>query len=253
MAIHEKEEENYKNLVRAVFLLQSDQPTEPVDTVYLHGLSKGMIYSTQPNLFETAVNLVNSKKSRFITFNGSDGEGMPPQNQPGAAWPGKDWYLEEFKDLSIDTLLLFPTGPGLHTRDEADKFILLAKEFGWSSTAILSVGYHSVRSMSCMVAAMETNNYFLEAHFIIPSTTDAWSPMLGSQGLSITDTFTEIGEKEIPNVLKYWERGGANPPNSWRSGYAVPPEYLFHYLQYRREIVDQQRFPLFPLETPAIS
>ena len=245
--MNEIDTENYKNLVRAAFLLQSDQPQEPVDTIYLHGLSEGMINSTEPNLFEIAVDYLKSKKSESISFNGSDGEGMPPQNQPGTAWPGKDFYLSHFTEASVEPKLLIPTGPGLHTRDEADKFINLAQQMGWRSAAILSVGYHSVRSMSCMVAAMETNNYFLEAHFIVPPTTDAWSPMLGSQGIQQTNTFTEITEKEIPNVFKYWERGGANPPDSWRSGYAVPSEYLFHYLQYRREIVDQQRFPLFPL------
>ena len=36
-------QENYGNLVRAAILLQSDQPREPVDTIYLHGLSEGMI------------------------------------------------------------------------------------------------------------------------------------------------------------------------------------------------------------------
>lgn len=241
----EAAEESYKNLIRAAMLLQSDQPLESVDAVYLHGLSEGMIYSTRPNLFEIAADYLTNKRSRWISFNGSDGEGMPPQDRPGAAWPGKKFYLEAFKELSSDHALI-PTGPGLHTRDEADKFITLAKEIDWRSGGILSVGYHCVGSMSCMVAAMETQNYFMELHFINPPSTDSWYPMLGSQGVSETNTFTEILE-EIPRILRYWERGGANPPDSWRSGFAVPPEYLFHYLQYRNEIVQKQKFPLFPI------
>lgn len=244
----ERIEKNYTNLAKAAFLLQSDQPQNPVDVLYLHGLSRGMVYSTQPNLFKIAINYLKEQRVKCISFNGSDGEGMPPQNQPGAAWPGKDFYINAFSEQLIESRFLIPTGPGLHTRDEADKFIDLAKQMSWRSVAILSVGYHSVRSMSCMVAAMETKGYFISTHFIVPPTTEAWSPMLGSQGVKETDTFTEIGEKEIPNILKYWERGGANPPDSWRAGYAVPAEYLFHYLQYRKEIVAQQKFPLFPVE-----
>lgn len=240
-------EEIYCNLVRAAMLLQSDQPREPVDTIYLHGLSEGMIYSTHPNLIEITKRHLIAQRATWISFNGSNGEGMPPQNQRGAAWPGKDWYLSKFRELSIAPNLLIPTGPGFHTRGEADKFVILAKERGWKSGGILSVGYHCVRSMSCMVAAMETQDYFLRLHFIAPQSTDPWFPMLGSQGVSETDTFTEIVEGEIPRILRYWERGGANPPESWRSGFAVPPKYLFHYLQYRNEIIQKQKFPLFPI------
>ena len=243
-------EQDYSNLARAAFLLQSDQPKNPVDTIYIHGLSRGMVFSTDPSLFGIAAEYLRAGKANYISFNGSDGEGMPPQDQPGAAWPGKDFYIDNLNSRGIGKERRFPTGPGLHTRDEADKFISLAKEMEWRSAGILSVGYHSIRSMSCMVAAMETQNYFLSAHFIVPPTTDAWSPMLGSQGVEETYTFREIAEKEIPSILRYWQRGGANPPDSWRAGYAVPPAYLFHYMQHRDEIVAQQTFPLFPLETP---
>ena len=240
-------EQNYQDLTRATMLLQSDQPRDFVDALYLHGLSEGMLYSTYPNLFDFAEDRAREYVAKFIAFNGSDGEGMPPQDQPGAAWPGKNWYIDELTQYPIFADKLKPTGAGRHTREEADKFISLAKEMGWRSAAILSVPYHSVRSMSCMVAAMETQNHFLEAYFLVAPSTDAWRPMLGSQGVEQTDTFTEIAQKEIPSILRYWERGGANPPDSWRAGYGVPARYLFHYLQYRSGIVDQQKFPLFPL------
>ena len=67
-------QENYGNLVRAAILLQSDQPREPVDTIYLHGLSEGMIYSTRPNLFEIAKSYLITQRATWISFNGSNGE-----------------------------------------------------------------------------------------------------------------------------------------------------------------------------------
>ncbi|OGE18072.1 hypothetical protein A3F00_02045 [Candidatus Daviesbacteria bacterium RIFCSPHIGHO2_12_FULL_37_11] len=233
--MNERVEPNYQDLIRAAMLLQSDRPINSVDTIYLHGLSEGMINSTHPNLFEIAADYQRSKKAGCISFNGSDGEGMGEQNYPGAAWPGKDWYFRKFNETYVGYYDLIPTGLGLHTRDEADKFIILSKEKAWTSGGILSVGYHSVRSMSCMVAAMETQNYFMRLHFIMPPSTDPWYPMLGSQGIDKTNTFTEI-ESEVSRIFNYWEKG-----------YGASPKYLFHYLQYREEIVKQQKFPLFPL------
>ena len=71
--------ENYTDLIKAVMLLQSDKPNAPVDTLYLHGLSEGMINSTVPNLIEIAADYQKRQLSRYISFNGSDGEGMGEQ------------------------------------------------------------------------------------------------------------------------------------------------------------------------------
>ena len=244
----ENTERMLQDMVRAAWLLQSDQPPKRmgvIEIAYLHGLSRGMEESA--DLFRLITDYAG-KYACGVSFNGSDGRGMPPQDKPGAAWPGKDWYIEELTAQKLLGTRLYPTRPGLHTRDEADAFIELSEECGWKSASIFSVGYHSVRSMSCMIAAMETAGYFMRLHFIVPPTTNAWHPIKGSQGVADTITFEEIEKKEISNVLKYWERGGADPPNSWRAGYTVPPKYLFHYLQYRDEIVATQKFPLFPLE-----
>jgi|SRR3989344_352175 len=237
--------ENYTDLIKAVMLLQSDKPNAPVDTLYLHGLSEGMINSTVPNLIEIAADYQKRQLSRYISFNGSDGEGMGEQNYPGAAWPGKDWYYRKLVEEDTNYYSIVPTNPGLHTRDEADKFIEKSKERSWKSGAILSVGYHCVRSISCMIAAMETQNYFMFLHFITPPQTNPWYSMVSSQGLKRINTFDEIDD-EIKRIFSYWDKGGANPPESWRSGYAVPPKYLFHYLRNRDEIVNLQKFPLFP-------
>lgn len=233
----------YADLARAAMMLSSDQSMR-VNVVYLHGLSRGMVESA--NLFDVAVNFSHNG-GNIISFNGSDGEGMGGQNYPGAAWPGKKWYIEEFSRLGKNEHGLAPTGPGLHTRDETDKLVALVKKNGWKSVGVLSVAYHAVRSMSCLVASMDTAGYWFRAYFVAPPTTNWWLSMKGSQGLEETNSFRESEVEAKKVVEKYWQ-GGTGEPGYWKKGWGVPPKYLFHYLEHRDQIVAEQKFPLFLLE-----
>ena len=242
----------YADLARAAMMLSSDQPKGLVDALYLHGLSNGMVESAK--LFDVALSFFyTTSSSPVIAFNGSDGEGMGDQNKPGAAWPGKRWYIEELsrmledEECPVPKAHLIPTGPALHTREETDKLVALAKERGWKSVGILSVAYHAVRSMSCLVASMDTAGYWMKAYFITPPTTSWWSQMKGSQGLEETDSFRE-SEKEAKKVVESYWKNGEGESEYWKKGYGIPPKYLFHYLQYRDQIVAEQKFPLFELK-----
>lgn len=208
---------------RLALILSSDRPPEKVDAIYLHGLSEGMIQSG--NLFD----LVTNFDASVISFNGSDGEGMGNQNRPGAAWPGKDWYV---KNLSSPGKRLVPTGPGLHTRDETDKLVLLAQKEGWKSVAIASVAYHSVRSMSCVVASMEALGYWFRAHFAAPPTTNWGLRMLGSQGLSETDSYDESMKDAEKTIVKYWQNGEGEP-DYWKKAWGAPPPVILDFLRRR--------------------
>lgn len=97
--------------------------------------------------------------------------------------------------------------------------------------------------MSCLVASMDAANYWMSAYFSSPPRTNWWHPMVLSQGIGIGTSFQEA-RGEVGKIVEYWEKGGANPPDSWRAGWGVPPAHLFHYLHRRDEIVAAQKFPL---------
>ncbi|MDO8557247.1 MAG: hypothetical protein Q7R98_02175 [Candidatus Jorgensenbacteria bacterium] len=234
-------EKAYLDLFRAATMLSSDRPSDKVNAVYLHGLSEGMVESA--GIFKKAVDMVTfgsmGRQAEFIAFNGSRGEGMGEQNRPGAAWPGSEYYIKELTteltshhSLANTPNILVPTGPGFHTRSETDELVLTAKERGWKSVAIMSVAWHSVRSMSCVVASMYALGYQFKAYFVTPNSTNWWLPMKGSQGIADTIPFAEV-LAEIDRILKYWSRGEGD---GWRKGYGAPPEMLFDYLHKREEI-----------------
>ena len=222
----EAKERDLLDIIKAAFLLSSDDPPFLVDAVYLHGVSKGMALSA--NLFDEAAAFIRQRRAKYIAFNGSDGEGMGAQNRPGAAWPGKDWYISELS-ARVRPEILIPADPGLHTRGEADGLVRLAQQREWKSVVVVSSAYHSVRAMSCIVASIISLGYPLDAYFHTPSSTDWQMPIKGSQGIKDTDSSREA-EEEIARILKYWRFGALD---GWGKQWAAPASVLFEYLEKR--------------------
>ena len=220
--------EQWQDLVRLLLFLLGDKPAQELDAVYLHGLSEGMIANWE--LFEHAVYQAGILIP--IAFNGSDGEGMGYRNYPGAAWPGADWYIREFLKLEVNPKQLIPAGPGLHTRGETDALIELCKKREWKQVGVLTVPYHYPRVFCCLVKGMQEAEYY-PAIYAIPPTAPPknwWQIMLGSQGKEFALPFNEIA-KEIGNFFGYQEKA-----------YSASSADLFHYLQHREEIMEQQKF-----------
>lgn len=200
-----------------------------VDAVYLHGLSEGMVASC--DLFGLVADFVSAGRTGVVAFNGSDGRGMPPQDKPGAAWPGSEWYQKELRARGISPAVLVPTRDGLHTRDECDAFVELAKERGWRSVAITTLPFHWPRVLACLVGAMENAGYKLFACFLRPETVRLYYPMVGSQGLEQNSTFICEAGGDVLRLFKYWDKGREN--DAWRNAWGAPPEEIFHYLDQR--------------------
>lgn len=200
-----------------------------VDAVYLHGLSEGMVASC--SLFDLVANFVGSGKAGFAVFNGSDGRGMLPQDKPGAAWPGSDWYRRELSMRGVKPVQLVSTRSGLHTRDECDALVELAKEQGWKFIAEVTPPYHWPRVIACLVGAMAGMSYKPLVYFLRPQTVRWYQPLIGSQGLDKGSTFMCEAGQEVVRLFNYWDNGREN--YAWRRAWGAPPEEIFSYLDWR--------------------
>jgi len=82
-------ERGWINLVRATEMLLTDKisPRFRAEAIFLPSLSRGMAASG--NIFFLTKVWSQRSSSAPVIFNGSDGRGMPPQDKPKAAWPGR--------------------------------------------------------------------------------------------------------------------------------------------------------------------
>lgn len=223
-------EELLRSAAYAYALLANEPVPEEVDVVYIHGLTEGMVEGQR--ILEQAAELAFRHQCP-IAFNGSNGGSFAQPDVAGAAWPGADYYVERLIALGVNHDNMFPTGPGLHTRQEADQFATIAKERGWRRVLIVSVGYHSVRCLCTHVAAMNVVGHPYAAYFAQPKAVDWDYPMSSSQGQKTTTARQELSD-EIDRILVGWEKGAGD---AWRQGYNAPPDMVFDYLRDRHTLV----------------
>ncbi len=204
---------------------------QQLDAVYLPGLSVGMIESC--DLFGLVAHTVKQTFAQNLAFNGSDGRGAGPSSGPGDAWPGATWYREEFISRKVPEAKLCPTRPGIHTRDETDAFVELAKEKGWTTAYIATVPYHWPRILSCLVGSMAKCGYRMKLWLLPLNITPNWDhPMIGSQGQS-TSTYRQEAYNDVGRYIMYVERGREDNGQAWRQHYGAPPEEIHRYLDWR--------------------
>lgn len=216
--------EKWENLCRALLMLLGDQPPRQLDAVYLHGLSEGMVASF--DLFRV-VTEATFATGAILSFNGSDGRGTGSDKaNPGAAWPGSQWYKAEFNKRGVH---FNATRPGLHSRDEIDAFVELAKTKAWKNVGITTVPYHFPRSFICLIAAMKEQGHRMSAYAISPQvpTEQWWIPMMGSQNLTQTIAFEEC-VADFRRVFDYQNKR-----------FGAEFEDLFSYLR-RRNTTDEK-------------
>ncbi len=221
-----------ENILATTMLLRDSQPSTPLNGLYIHGLSEGMIKSS--GIFEQAINL-SKTHGLAIAFNGSDGEqfshnrdndnNKPIGKNPGQGWPGKNWYIEELTAAGVDRNLLLPTGPGYHTRHEVIQLVQFAKEHEWNRVGIMSVAWHYPLVFTILVDVMRKADHFIAAYAIPPEQTDWQYQMKGSQGLEDTYPLREA-INYAPRVLGYQD-----------NGLASTFQELFQYLKDREKLV----------------
>lgn len=217
--------------VLAATMLMRDSQTPPLNGLYIHGLSEGMVRSA--NIFDRASKYFETHHLP-IAFNGSDGEQFshnengddrhPVGKNPGVGWPGKNWYVEELSSMGVNRSLLLPTGPGYNTRHEIIQLVDFAKAHAWKRIGIMTVAWHYPLVFTMLVDEMQKVNHFIAAYALPPKETDWYYRMKGSQGLEDTHPLME-SVKYFPRVLGYQDKG-----------LAASFEDMFCYLRDREQI-----------------
>lgn len=197
------------------------------DAAYLPGLSVGMLESCK--LFDVLV----GTRSDCYAFNG---DGLDESSPPTTGWSGAWAYRKELLGWHIPEEVLFPTGPGAHTRAECDELIKLACERGWETIAVVSVPYHYARMLACLVGSMKKVGYTPAIHFIYPQEVQWDQQLVGSQGTNQHSTFMAEAGNDAAKTMLYWHRGQKDDGMAWVERYGAPANEMLDYLRWR----DQQ-------------
>ncbi|MBI2588509.1 hypothetical protein HYW31_02215 [Candidatus Berkelbacteria bacterium] len=205
--------------IQATTLLLSDYPTEKMDVIFFHGRAEG----DDDNLFELAADLFRENKTKFIALNGSDGQRLGGVI-PDESWPGKSYYTKRLKEQGIDCQRIIYSRPALHTREENDAFLELARTRDFQVAAILTQPHQILRVMLGIIQSMTDHDYWIRIYPINPKSTSWWKPVYGSQGKKQLPRFEHI-EEEFQRVLLYQ-----------RSGTLTTFECLFNYLRRRGDM-----------------
>lgn len=182
-------------LLRAESMLQKHELPHPVDALFLHGRS----YYDHDGLFEIISDFYQKGKIKFVVLPDSEGERFGG-NRPREASPGKTVYIATLEYYGIPREHILIAGHAYHTKAENDAFLKLAKEKGWESVAVLTQAYQILRTMLGLIRTMQTQEYWVRAHPIVPEQTDWEKLVRGSQGMELKPRKEHIFDerKRIP-------------------------------------------------------
>src|SRR3989344_8534133 len=147
------------NLLRGLAFVTSDRPTKPVDAILFFTRATG----DEGTLFELASETISAGQAKYIITNGGDGRGMG--TVPGAAWPGKNPYAQEFQKLSVDPRIIHYSEPAGNTKIAAEEFLKVANGLGCKSAVILNHPHRLLRAGLHIIKELERKNQFLEIYF----------------------------------------------------------------------------------------
>jgi hypothetical protein len=214
----EKYLERALRVAQIAAMLSSDYPGSSLNALYIPGLSKGMIEA--PNLFGAAVGLYRQDMAPLIAFNGGDGRAFNGTT-PGEAWPGKDYYIDVLAQCGVPRTCLIPTGPGVHSREEVEALIKMAKERRWQRIGFITIPYHYPRAFCFLVKAMDDFGWHPDVFALNTPATNWYLEMGASQGKGTT-TPEQAAYDDVAKLLDQIEKG-----------WAAPPEKVLAYLRTR--------------------
>lgn len=194
-------------VAQLVMILSSDWPTSPLDAVYIHGLSHGMLEA--PKIFELAARLYHEGKAPFIAFNGGDGSPFG-LDAPGTSWPGMAYYYAELTRRGVPAERLVHTGPAPHTREEINQLIITAKVHEWKRIGIINIPYAYARTFCYLPEPMKVHGWRPDCFALNPPSTDWYLPMGASQGQGTTTPF-DAAYQDALKVLQHIGQGWASP------------------------------------------
>lgn len=205
-------------IAQLAMMLSSDWPKKPLDAVFIHGLSHGMLEA--PNLFKHAVTQYAEGVAHVVAYNGGDGSPWD-RSAPGVSWTGADYYANELQKLGVPADRLVPSGPAPHTREEANQLVILAKERGWERIGIITIPYHYPRVFCYLPEPFRAHGWRPDVFALTAPSTDWYLPMGASQGNGTTTP----EEAAYDDAVKLSEQIG--------KGWAAPLDEVFDYLRSR--------------------
>lgn len=211
-------EKDALRVAQLAMMLSSDWPKGPLDAVFFHALSKGMIEA--PNLCDFTAQLYHDGTAPVIAINGGDGSPFG-EVAPGKSWPGMDYYVAELTSRGVPSEKLIPTGSAPHTREEANQLIITAKEHGWKRIGIVTVPYHYPRVFCYLPEPFRVHGWQPDMFALTAPSTDWYLPMGASQGKGMT-TSEDAALDDAGKVLAQIEKG-----------WAAPLDQVFEYLRSR--------------------
>lgn len=194
-------------VAKLAMMLSSDWPESPLDALYIHGLSHGMLRA--PKIFDYAARLYQEDNAPFIAFNGGDGSPFGV-DAPGTSWPGVDYYFAELQKLGVPADRLVPTGPAPHTREEINQLIIMAKAQGWRRIGIINIPYAYARTFCYLPEPMKVHGWRPDVFALNPPSTDWYLPMGASQGQGTT-TPEDAAYDDAVKLLFQISKGWASP------------------------------------------
>lgn len=205
-------------IAQLAMMLSSDWPKKPLDALYIHGLSPGMLEA--PDLFGHAVRVYNEGLASRIAFSGGDGS-PTGKHAPGTSWTGMDYYVAKLTRLGIPAEDLVPTAPTTNTREETNELIVTAKERGWKRIGIITIPYHYPRVFCYLPEPFRAHVWQPDVFALTAPSTDWYLPMGASQGNGTTTP----EEAAYDDAVKLNEQIG--------KGWAAPLDEVFDYLRSR--------------------
>jgi hypothetical protein len=214
----------HRNLTEATVMVLSDHPTYPADGVLLFTRS----YGDQDGILETASDLINERKVKYILMADTEGERLG-EKIPYQANPGKSIWTNQLvkrgvpKDQIIYCPHPTPGERGFHTGQEASAMVKESAKQGIQSAVILTQPHQLLRATLAVLKAINDEKYNLCAYSISPKGQTDWlKPVRGSQGKELKPRQEHIAD-EINRIYAYQCKGDL-------PSFAV----LFDYLQNRK-------------------
>lgn len=200
-------------------MVLQDKPTEPVDAIFFHAMS----YGDDDEMFPLAASYLREGKAKYIVVNGSNGRGFYDPT-PGKAWAGKEDYARRLKELGVTEDQIKVSKPGLHTRQQNDFYLDLAKDNGWKTAVTLNQPQQLLRAQLGQIKVMEEKGYWMRVYAAYPEPWDAAKVVRGSQGEEQERRWKKIG-KDYDRILTYQKQG-----------MLVSFDEFFDYMKKRSEI-----------------
>ncbi|MBI2596430.1 hypothetical protein HYW46_06915 [Candidatus Daviesbacteria bacterium] len=194
---------------KASVLVSSLFPKEKVDAAFFHGRAvwnKQGLGEDVSGLFGLVSGLYHKKVVDYIAVTNTEGQGVDT-SESQSAWPGKTVYINRLMLLGVpDNRIVLTNMPALHTRQENDAFLDLAKSRLWESGIIVAHPHQLLRSILGMVQSMDQQRYWIKVYTAAPLFTNWREPVNGNQGQELKPRMMHI-ENEIERILKYQNLG----------------------------------------------